>query len=98
MHVTFPQGKRIWKEMVPGGFLLITFCDDAMTESKAAGTYSSCHFTGTVKQRNECLRAYAQLSELLHKAREWCPLGEQGPSPQLTPSQKYTKDWSTPSR
>lgn len=57
MHVTFPQGKRIWKEMVPGGFLLITFCDDAMTESKAAGTYSSCHFTGTVKQRemNACV-------------------------------------------
>lgn len=37
--------------MVLGGFLLITFCDDAMMEIKAAGTYSSCHFTSTVKQR-----------------------------------------------
>lgn len=56
MHVTFPQGKRIQKEMVLDGFLLIT-CDDAKTESKAAGTYSSCHFTGTVKQRetNACV-------------------------------------------
>ena len=77
MLVTFPQGKRMWKEMVPGGFLLITFCDDAMVEMKAAGTWSSCLFTSTVKQRDmhacvpmlSVLNSYTKLKEgvMLHR-------------------------------